>query len=787
MTRRHIAIIASMATAYFFTMTLGSCDAPRGESMAPVSIEIRFQPGDPAVSSRYRGLFSLAYMLAPTDYNLIERVLVDVSLFEGDTPIYANFDLEENGTDGWRGNLPLLPRDRQLRFIARALNAAGDVAFSGETLAVLAMDHHELQIPLSPAQDQQTIPLPRILRIAYPTAMISGQEEQMSFTFQGNAGAAIAIRIAPAATPNIPAPELSPATATVTLTNSVADFVTVYTPPEVATDTDLDYRVTITASGTSGAVAITSTFRVTIKPTSDGTDLVRNARPRVLFNPVIRSLTANSDELPSAIELIADVSDDSLPAQLSYQWSFTPSANTPAATFANNGVGNPGHFQNYLTTHQGTITLAVTDEHAGTTTLHYELAPDQFVDVVDHDSVNGTKGIVAGRAHTCVLTGSNHVRCWGDNQFGQLGYGNTIDIGDAPDRLPYQAGDVPLPPLDPVKQLVAGANHSCVLLRSGLVVCWGNNSEGQLGYDRTDHLGDGEPVMSFGYVTLGGPAVRIAAGGDHTCAILQSGALRCWGANHNGQLGHGNTTNLGDDETVASAGNVDLGPDVSIKDLALGGYHTCALLSSGAVRCWGANGNGQLGYGHSSNLGDNEAIHDLPNISLTGRVRKLVAGAYHTCALTEAGTLRCWGYGGEGQLGQEYGWIYGWWGDSANELPSTLPGDINTGAHVTDVASGDSHVCALSSDGRLKCWGRGNHGQLGYGDFTGRFLPPASGVDLDGVTTYRITAGESHTCALRSNGTARCWGDGTDGRLGLGSTAALGAPTGDVDVYVTAP
>jgi alpha-tubulin suppressor-like RCC1 family protein len=348
---------------------------------------------------------------------------------------------------------------------------------------------------------------------------------------------------------------------------------------------------------------------------------------------------------------------------------------------------------------------------------------------------------------------------------------------------------VPLPVSDPVQQLVAGNNHTCVLFRSGLVACWGRNNVGQLGYNRTDNLADGEPVTAFGYVSLGDQAIQIAAGGDHTCAILTSGALRCWGLNTSGQLGRGNTTNLGDNETVFSAGNVDLGAGVTVKDLALGGFHTCALLATGAVRCWGRNSEGQLGYGNSAALGDNELINNLPNVSLTGTVRKLVAGDLHTCALTFAGTLRCWGFNASGQLGQNInlGSFSSSWGDQTNELPSTLPSDINTGAQVTEVAAGDNHTCALSSDGLLKCWGLGSSGQLGYGNTNSLVTPPATGVNLDGVTAYRISAGAAHTCALRSNGTARCWGAGADGRLGRGSTTNSATATGNVDIQLFAP
>src|SRR5690606_20438424 len=107
----------------------------------------------------------------------------------------------------------------------------------------------------------------------------------------------------------------------------------------------------------------------------------------------------------------------------------------------------------------------------------------------------------------------------------------------------------------PARQLAVGRDHTCALLQSGLVQCWGRNDFGQLGYGTTEHLGDAEPVTSFGYATLGDTATHIAAGGDHTCALLESGALRCWGRNDFGQLGHGHTDSIGDDENVFAAGN----------------------------------------------------------------------------------------------------------------------------------------------------------------------------------------------------------------------------------------
>jgi len=795
-TSSHITTFSSIVLACSGIVLTTSCGIGSRDhaDTSQVALEIRFQDDGAASQPWSAGLRRLASAApGPTTHDTVARILVDVTIVDSGLPFFTNFELTKLAVDVWRGDVPFLPRDQQLRFAARALSGSGDVAFSGETLATLTVDNQDVQIPIAPAQNGQTFQMPRLFRIAYPDEIQAGVEEQIAFTILDNGGASVGIQITSLGNPMTPSADFSPATGAVTLTNTVADFMTVYIAPDVTTDTDFDYQVTITDARAQSAVAITTNFRTHIIPRPPGTPIVHNIHPSVLFNPVIRSLNANGSDTAGTVELVADVSDDSTPDHLTVQWSYVPNNGTPDATFTNGGLGNPGLFQGYTVDHQGTITLAVTDENNGTTTLHYTLTPGQFSDAIDHVSVNGLKRIVSGTAHTCVLTGQNQVRCWGDNQFGQLGYGDAIDVGDASNRLPFTAGDVPLPsdptthlPLDPVQQLVAGHNHTCALLGSGLIYCWGDNRFGQLGYNRTDNLGDGEPVTSFGYVTVGELATRIAAGGDHTCAILQSGTLRCWGRNDFGQLGHGNTANIGDNETVFSAGNVDLGARVTVKDLALGDSHTCALLTTGAVRCWGRAGEGQLGYGNTNNLGDNEPIDTLPNVSLTGTVRKLVAGAFHTCALTFAGTLRCWGRGSEGQLGQSFSSDSNW-GNATNELPSTLPSDIVTGAQVTDVAAGDFHTCALSSDGQLKCWGRGESGQLGYSNFASLSTPPAAGVNLDSVTAYRISAGAAHTCALRSNGTARCWGQGADGRLGRGSTANSASATGNINIQIFAP
>lgn len=776
----------ALAIACCLASSLSGCDSNSSGPRAPVSLQIRFTPGGAASAAKDASPRSFAALAAPSTSDEVTRILVDISHADSGLPITTRFELTEHAPGAWSGQIPLLPRHRPLRFTAQALDAMEAVLFSGETLATLAMNGEEVEVALAPAQDGQTLPMPRLTRLLFPAQITSGQEEQFTFTVQANAGETLGLQIH-AADGATPAAEFSPARGTITLTGPVVQFMTVYTAPEVSADTSYAYRVTLTVASTHGAVSVTTNFQTLVKARPASGPIVGDTRPVARFNPVILALTANGSDPPGTIQLAAEVNDDSAPDRLTYQWSYAPEAGTPAAMFADGGGGNPGLLQGYTVAHQGVISLAVTDEHGGTTTLRYPLVRDQFADAIRAPS--GIKGLAAGWRHTCVHTGDDRVRCWGLASLGQLGYGNKINLGDTWTRQPYVAGDVPLPAFDGAWQLVAGLHHTCVLTRSGLVLCWGDNRRGQLGYGRTDRLGDDEPVTSFGFVQLPAPAIKLAAGANHTCAVLQGGALMCWGANDQGQLGRGTTSDLGDDEPVAGAGAIDFGGGLRAKDVAAGSDHTCALFNTGEMRCWGGNQHGQLGYGHAQRIID---AHLAPGIANAGAVRRIVAGNSHTCAVSTGGGLRCWGRGELGQLGLRYPGYPGNtnWGDAPNELPRDLPRDVSVGGVILDVAAGGLHTCAITSEGKLKCWGIGSSGQLGNGSFETVAEPQANGVDLDDDVTSRpsrLTAGNSHTCALRRDGAVRCWGAGGDGRLGRGSTADFTRATGDVNVRIYPP
>jgi cysteine-rich repeat protein len=415
--------------------------------------------------------------------------------------------------------------------------------------------------------------------------------------------------------------------------------------------------------------------------------------------------------------------------------------------------------------------------YGNTNTIGDNEAPASAGDVKLGDAVIQ---LAAGAYHTCVLLDTDGVRCWGHGGYGQLGYGNTRSIGK--NTVPAAAGGVDVG--GNVIQLAAGYRHSCALLDTGAVRCWGDGGDGQLGYGNRTSIGDNETPASAGNVDVGGTVIQVTAGHEHTCALLDTGAVRCWGYGYSGRLGYGNITTIGDDETPASAGNVDVGGNVI--QLAAGDRHTCALLNTGAVRCWGYGYDGQLGYGNTNTIGDNEPPASAGNVDVGGNVIQLAAGEVHTCALLDTGAVRCWGQGYFGQLG------YGNTRDIGDgETPASV-GDVDVGGNVTQLAAGRIHTCALLDTGTVRCWGNGYDGQLGYGNTNtiGDNEPPASAGNVDvGGDVIQLAAGRIHTCALLDASTVRCWGNGYSGQLGYGNRNTIGddeapASAGDVAVAV---
>jgi alpha-tubulin suppressor-like RCC1 family protein len=504
--------------------------------------------------------------------------------------------------------------------------------------------------------------------------------------------------------------------------------------------------------------SVTATFTTKVKPRGP-TDGVKETTVTALFNPVIHALDGRRQAITGDVAFTATVTDDTPEDRLTYAWSFEPEGDdAPRPSFSHQT--NPTTLRPYTPALRGRLKLAVTDVDGGTTTLEYRLAPNQFPDELVFPYL--LSSLHTGASHSCALFAHGAVRCWGDNTSGQLGYGNTLAVGD--DEPPYTAGDVPL--RGKAVQLALGGHHTCALLDSGWVRCWGDNTSGQLGYGHTHPVGDDEPITSQGFVNLGGSAVKLAAGESHTCALLDTGHVRCWGRNDVGQLGHGHTRSVGDDELPWEAGDVSLGG--AVQDLAAGWHHTCALLTDGRVRCWGNGADGALGLGHTRDIGDDELPSSAGFVELGEPVSMLSAGALHTCALLKRGAVRCWGSGLEGQLGHGGTWPVPRASD-ARDVDLGSPSAI-----ALQVSAGGHHTCALLSTGAVTCWGANAYGQLGQGHRNTLYAPPVASVDLGDATAWRMATGAHHTCVLLSTGGARCWGANASGQLGYGHTRHLG-------------
>jgi alpha-tubulin suppressor-like RCC1 family protein len=251
---------------------------------------------------------------------------------------------------------------------------------------------------------------------------------------------------------------------------------------------------------------------------------------------------------------------------------------------------------------------------------------------------------------------------------------------------------------------------------------------------------------------------QISAGGSHTCAVTTSGGAKCWGRNNLGQLGDGTTTNrLTPVDVVGLTTGV-----ASIQGSKMpGDYHsyTCAVTVSGGAKCWGGNLYGQLGDGTT-----NQRLSPVTVSGLSSGVASISPGAIHTCAVTNSGGAKCWGYGGSGNLG-----------NGSFSLTSLTPVDVSgLAAGVARIRTGHFHTCAVTGSGGAKCWGDNQYGQLG--DAKG--ISAATPVAVDGLSAgvASISAGEYHSCAVTTSGSAKCWGANDSGQLGDGTTDGQTAP-----------
>jgi alpha-tubulin suppressor-like RCC1 family protein len=245
-------------------------------------------------------------------------------------------------------------------------------------------------------------------------------------------------------------------------------------------------------------------------------------------------------------------------------------------------------------------------------------------------------------------------------------------------------------------------------------------------------------------------AVALAAGSDHSCAVITGGTVKCWGDNYYGQLGDGTNTDRLAPVVVPGL--------TGVAQVEAGQNFTCARLSNGTAKCWGRNYAGSLGDGTDTNRTSPSTVSGLSGVA------SLALGAVHACAVLTGGTVKCWGSNSNGQLAD---------GEYENRRLTPVTAIGVSGA--TTVGAGFSRTCVtLSSGGTAKCWGENTYGGLGDGTNTSRDTP-TSVANLSGATT--ITLGSAPACVRLTNGGAKCWGLNDIGQVGDGTTTDRNVPT----------
>jgi alpha-tubulin suppressor-like RCC1 family protein len=342
---------------------------------------------------------------------------------------------------------------------------------------------------------------------------------------------------------------------------------------------------------------------------------------------------------------------------------------------------------------------------------------------------------------SCVLRTTGGIRCWGQNNFGQLSTGTTADAPVAMTAHGFA---------DPTA-VASSFQHTCAVRATGVVECWGLNDNGQLGDGTTTNRPS--PVVVSGLTN----ATQVSTGDQHTCVVRSDATVACWGRNSDGQLGDGtNVSHSTPAPVVGLAGVAEVAASEHMLNIGKG--HTCARLYSGAVYCWGANEGGQLG----NNSAVVSSSTPVPVSGLTDAV-EIAVGLGASCARRANGAVVCWGGNSRAQLGNGT--------TTGSREPSAVLLDP---ADAVELTGAGGHFCVRRTGGAVACWGPNGYGELGNG--TALTSPRAVAViGLDDATN--LTAGVNHTCARRSTNTAVCWGRNLEGQLGDGTTTPRWTPT----------
>lgn len=323
-----------------------------------------------------------------------------------------------------------------------------------------------------------------------------------------------------------------------------------------------------------------------------------------------------------------------------------------------------------------------------------------------------------------------------------------------------------------ITEIAAGDDAACALTTDGQVFCWGDGTAGQLGNGGNTDSLVPTPIDTSG-VLAGKTVIDISAMTLSMCALTSDGLIACWGDNLFGQLGNNNYGT--DQRSPVLFANLGAIAGRTPTALSAGGFATmCAILDNGSAACWGAGVFGQMGNGTNAIENPTPIAVDMTGVLSGKRIASMSIGSYHVCALTTDRTLSCWGRNSQGQLG------------NGNTTDQSVPALVTTtgalaGLTASAITAGAESSCAIAS-AQVFCWGDGAEGVLGAGNLSDALLPQA--IDTSGVMAgQRATlvainglTGSAHTCAVTETNVMACWGLGSLGQLGDGLSANSDVP-----------
>ncbi len=337
--------------------------------------------------------------------------------------------------------------------------------------------------------------------------------------------------------------------------------------------------------------------------------------------------------------------------------------------------------------------------------------------------------------------------------------------------------------------VVSGFHHSCVLKSDKTVACWGHNQRGQVGSNSDNATIPDADRFSASPVAVPGliDVASVTSGDTHTCALKIDGTVWCWGEGADGELGKDPLTLGGSDEARYRPAAQQVSGLPAIVAISAGSFHTCALSAANEVWCWGLNSSFQLGTADHTLHRDNVPLPDPPGGTTTNYyvyTPTKVAGLSNVIALDAGYDSTC------AVLAD--GTARCWGGNASYQLGngsqanSAAPVAVAGLERATSISVGFAHACARQTSGTVRCWGSNDHGQLGNGG-----VPDASITGVTGLTdATSVVAGYYTTCAVRTGGAAVCWGWNGDGQLGDGTTTDHSLPTavsGLTDALAVAP